>query len=316
MINTTGNINHDANENLLTLKTQNNKDRNRFHQKSANGTTDSSKVLVDIQWVKEHLHDPKVRIAEVNYNIDSNYVIGHIPGSVLFDWKTMINDPITRNIISKKTYEDLLQENGVNNDTTLVLYGDFSNWFAAYAFWVFKHYGFDDLRLMNGGRKKWIQEAMPIDKNIPTYPKGNFTASKPCDNTRVFMPYIRDNLNSRDKILIDVRSPEEYTGEVLAPPEYPTEHALRGGHIPGAVNFPWSKVVNQDGTFKRLEELRDLFGSMKISSDKEVITYCRIGERSSMIWFVLKYLLGYPDVKNYDGSWMEWGNTVGNSIER
>ena len=275
-----------------------------------------SEFLVDIQWVEEHLNDPKVRIAEVDYDQNSNYMVGHVPGAVLFDWKEEINNPLTRDIISKKSCEELLQKNGVDNDTKVVLYGDFNNWFATYAFWIFKFYGFKDLRLINGGRKKWLQEAMPLDRKIPSYPKGNFTASEPNKNIRVLMSYVKQILGWPEKILVDVRSQEEYTGQVLAPPEYPTEHALRGGHIPGAVNIPWNKTVNQDGTFKNSDELRRLFESIGVTPDKEVITYCRVGERSSQIWFVLKYLLDYPNVKSYDGSWMEWGNVVGNPIEK
>jgi thiosulfate/3-mercaptopyruvate sulfurtransferase len=273
-------------------------------------------VLVDTQWVEDHLKDPKVRVAEVDYDPKANYKLGHIPGAVLFDWKEDINDPLTRNIFSKQSCEDLLQRAGISNDITLILYGDFNNWFAAFAFWVFKYYGYDDIRLMNGGRKKWLEEDRPLSKDIPEYPKGNFKAAEPDKSIRVFLNYVRDSLGSSQKALIDVRSPKEFTGEILAPPEYPTEHAQRGGHIPGALNIPWSQAVSEDGTFKSTEELKKLYESKGITSDKEVIAYCRIGERSSHTWFVLKYLLGYPDVKNYDGSWTEWGNMIDNPIEK
>lgn len=273
-------------------------------------------VLVDTQWVQDHLKDPKVRVAEVDYDPKANYKLGHVPGAVLFDWKEDINDPLTRNIFSKQSCEDLLQRAGINNDTTLILYGDFNNWFAAFAFWVFKYYGYDDIRLMNGGRKKWLEEDRPLSKDIPEYPKGNFKAAEPDKSIRVFLNYVRDSLGSSQKVLIDVRSPKEFTGEILAPPEYPTEHAQRGGHIPGALNIPWSQAVSEDGTFKSTEELKKLYESKGITSNREVITYCRIGERSSHTWFVLKYLLGYPDVKNYDGSWTEWGNMIDNPIEK
>lgn len=273
-------------------------------------------VLVDTQWVEDHLKDPKVRVAEVDYDPKANYKLGHAVGAVLFDWKEDINHPLTRNIFSKQSCEDLLQRAGINNDTTLILYGDFNNWFAAFAFWVFKYYGYDDIRLMNGGRKKWLEEDRPLSKDIPEYPKGNFKAAEPDKSIRVFLNYVRDSLGSSQKVLIDVRSPKEFTGEILAPPEYPTEHAQRGGHIPGALNIPWSQAVSEDGTFKSAEELKKLYESKGITSDKEVITYCRIGERSSHTWFVLKYLLGYPDVKNYDGSWTEWGNMIDNPIEK
>lgn len=273
-------------------------------------------ILVDTQWVEDHLKDPKVRVAEVDYDPKANYKLGHALGAVLFDWKEDINDPLTRNIFSKQSCEDLLQRAGINNDTTLILYGDFNNWFAAFAFWVFKYYGYDDIRLMNGGRKKWLEEDRPLSKDIPEYPKGNFKAAEPDNSIRVFLNYVRDSIESSQKVLIDVRSPKEFTGEILAPPEYPTEHAQRGGHIPGALNIPWSQAVSEDGTFKSAEELKKLYESKGITSNREVITYCRIGERSSHTWFVLKYLLGYPDVKNYDGSWTEWGNMIDNPIEK
>jgi thiosulfate/3-mercaptopyruvate sulfurtransferase len=181
---------------------------------------------------------------------------------------------------------------------------------------VFKYYGYDDIRLMNGGRKKWLEEDRPLRKDVPEYPKGNFKAAGPDNSIRVFLNYVRDSIESSQKVLIDVRSPKEFTGEILAPPEYPTEHAQRGGHIPGALNIPWSQAVSEDGTFKSAEELKKLYESKGITSNREVITYCRIGERSSHTWFVLKYLLGYPDVKNYDGSWTEWGNMIDNPIEK
>lgn len=271
-------------------------------------------VLVDTNWVDQHKNDPKVRVAEVDYDPTANYTLGHMPGSVLIDWKADINDPVTRNIITKQACESLLQRVGVNDDTTLVLYGDFNNWFAAFAFWVFKYYGYKDVRLMNGGRKKWLEEDKPVTKDIPSHAKGNFKASEPDSSIRVFLKYVRDTLGS--KILVDVRGPKEFTGEILAPPEYPTEHAQRGGHIPGAVNIPWGQAVNDDGTFKSADELQKLYQSKGVAADKEVISYCRIGERSSHTWFVLKYLLGYPNVKNYDGSWTEWGNMIDNPIER
>jgi len=271
-------------------------------------------VLVDTNWVDQHKNDPKVRVAEVDYDPTANYTLGHVPGSVLIDWKADINDPLTRNIITQQACESLLQRVGVNDDTTLVLYGDFNNWFAAFAFWVFKYYGYKDVRLMNGGRKKWLEEDKPVTKDIPSHAKGNFKASEPDSSIRVFLRYVRDTLGS--KILVDVRGPKEFTGEILAPPEYPTEHAQRGGHIPGAVNIPWGQAVKEDGTFKSADELQKLYQSKGVAADKEVISYCRIGERSSHTWFVLKYLLGYPNVKNYDGSWTEWGNMIDNPIER
>jgi thiosulfate/3-mercaptopyruvate sulfurtransferase len=275
-------------------------------------------VIVDTKWVEDHIQDPNVRIAEVDYDPKSNYILGHVPGAVLFDWKQDINDPLTRNVLGKQECQNLLQNAGINDDTILVLYGDFNNWFAAFAFWVFKYYGYKDVRLMNGGRKKWLQEDRPLTKDIPQqYPKGDFKASGPDNNIRVFLNYVKESLNTKDRKLVDVRSPKEFTGEILAPPEYPTEHAQRGGHIPRAVNIPWGQAVNDnDGTFKSVEELKKLYEAKDITPDKEIIAYCRIGERSSHTWFVLKYLLGYPNVKNYDGSWTEWGNMIANEIER
>jgi thiosulfate/3-mercaptopyruvate sulfurtransferase len=273
-------------------------------------------VLDDTQWIVDHINDHEVRIAEVDYDPTANYNLGHVPGAVLFDWKKDINDPVSRNIFSRQSCEDLLQRTGVNNNTTLVLYGDFNNWFAAFAFWAFKYYGFKDLRLMNGGRKKWLEEDRPISKDIPQYQRGNFKATEPDKSIRVFLNQVKEALDKENIAMVDVRSPKEFTGEILAPPEYPTEHAQRGGHIPRASNIPWSQAVKDDGTFKSVEELKQLYQSKGIVPEKEIIAYCRIGERSSHTWFVLKYLLGYPDVKNYDGSWTEWGNMVDNPIEK
>ena len=235
---------------------------------------------------------------------------------MLFDWKKDINDPLNRNIISKESCEELLKKSGINQDSTLILYGDFNNWFAAFAFWVFKYYGYKDVRIMNGGRKKWLEEDRSIDKTIPIYQRGNFKASNPDEKIRTYLNHVSESLKNNQSILVDVRSPAEFTGEVTAPAEYPTEHAQRGGHIPAAINVPWGKAVNEDGTFKSLEDLMKLYKENGILPEKEVISYCRIGERSSHTWFVLKYLLGYPDVKNYDGSWTEWGNMIGNPIEK
>jgi len=271
-------------------------------------------VLVDTKWVEDHLNDPKVRIAEVDYDPTANYVLGHVPGSVLIDWKVDINDPVARNILSKEACQELLQKIGINDDTTLVLYGDFNNWFAAFAFWALAYYGCKNMKLMNGGRKKWLEEDKALTKDIPTYPRGNFKSSGPDNNIRVFLRYVGDTLGS--KALVDVRSPKEFTGEILAPPEYPTEHAQRGGHIPGAANIPWAQAVNEDGTFKSAEELQSLYTNNRVTSDKEVISYCIVGGRSNHTWFVLSYLLGYPNVRLYDGSWAEWSTLIGVPIEK
>lgn len=274
-------------------------------------------VLVETDWVQNNINDASVRIVEVDYDPTANYLQGHIPNAVLFDWRKDMNDQITRDILSKQQLEELLSRNGISNDTTIVLYGDFNNWFAAYAFWTLKYYGVEKVKLMNGGRKKWLLEDRPLTKEIPTFPRAVFKAKDPDDTIRVFKEYVKESIRMKDKILIDVRSPKEYTGEILAPPEYPNEHAQRGGHIPGAINIPWAQAVNDaDGTFKPVEELEKIYLSKGVTPDKEVITYCRIGERSSHTWFVLKYLLGYPNVKNYDGSWTEWGNSVRYPIEK
>ncbi|HSA75182.1 MAG TPA: sulfurtransferase [Candidatus Nitrosocosmicus sp.] len=273
-------------------------------------------VLVDTNWTEEHIADPNVRIAEVDYDPTANYNLGHIPGSVLLDWKKDINDPVSRNIISKSACEQLLRSIGVNEDTILILYGDFNNWFAAFAFWVFKYYGYNDVRIMNGGRRKWLDEDRKLDRVIPSYPEGNFKAKGQDEKIRTYLNEVSNSINRDDRVMVDVRSPAEFSGEVTAPAEYPTEHAQRGGHIPGAKNIPWGKAVNEDGTFKSVEELTQLYQAKGVLPEKEVIAYCRIGERSSHTWFVLKYLLGYPNVKNYDGSWTEWGNMIGNPIEK
>ncbi len=273
-------------------------------------------VLVDTAWVQKHLDDPKVRVVEVDYDPAANYALGHIPGSVLVDWRKDINDPVARDILSQAALEKLLGRAGISNDTQIVLYGDFNNWFAAFAFWVFKYYGVDRVVLLNGGRKKWIAEDLPFTKDVPSHAAATFKAKKPDEKLRVYLDYVRSSLGKKGKALVDVRGPKEFSGEITAPPEYPTEHAQRGGHIPGAKNIPWAQAVNEDGTFKAADELKKLYEPQGVTKDKEVLTYCRIGERSSHTWFVLKYLLGYPDVRNYDGSWTEWGNLVRTPIEK
>jgi thiosulfate/3-mercaptopyruvate sulfurtransferase len=274
-------------------------------------------VLVDTGWVKGFIGDSKVRIVEVDYDPTSNYNLAHIPSAALVDWRKDINDPVARDIVSKSQLEALLGRLGVTNGMKIVLYGDFNNWFAAFAFWVLKYYGVEDVVLMNGGRKKWLLEELPLTKDVPTFAHTTFRAKDPDDSIRVYLDYVREAIRMRDKVLVDVRGPKEFSGEILAPPEYPTEHAQRGGHIPGAKNIPWGQAVNDaDGTFKSADELKKLYEGKGVTPDKEVIAYCRIGERSSHSWFALKYLLGYPDVKNYDGSWTEWGNLVRTPIEK
>src|SRR5712692_798216 len=273
-------------------------------------------LLVSTQWVQEHLNDPKVRIVEVDYDPTANYQLGHVPGAVLFDWRKDLNHPLQRDIVAKEQLEELFSRTGIGEETKIVLYGDFNNWFAGYAFWDLQYYGVKNVVLMNGGRKKWIDEDMPLSKDAPHYSPTRFRASAPDENIRVYLRQALELYNKPNVKLVDVRSPKEFTGEILAPPEYPTEHAQRGGHIPGAVNIPWSQAVKEDGTFKTYEEIKKLYENQGVTADKDIVAYCRIGERSSFSWFVLKYLLGYPRVRNYDGSWTEWGNLIRNPIEK
>ena len=276
-------------------------------------------VLVESDWLAAHLNDPKIRIAEVDYDPAANYELGHLPGAVLFDWRKDINDPVSRDILSASSLTALFRKAGISDDTTVVLYGDFNNWFAAFAYWVFTYYGAKNLKLLNGGRKKWIAEDRAITKDAPNPKSGTFEAKSPDAKLRVYLDDVRkglDAVKAGKLVLVDVRGPKEFSGEITAPPEYPTEHAQRGGHIPGAKNIPWAQAVKDDGTFKSREELEALYQGKGVTGGTEVITYCRIGERSSHTWFVLKYLLGYPDVRNYDGSWTEWGNLVRTPIEK
>jgi thiosulfate/3-mercaptopyruvate sulfurtransferase len=274
-------------------------------------------ALVETGWVNEHLNDRTIRIAEVDYDPTANYNLGHIPGSVLLDWRKDMNDPISRDIVGSEQLEDVLSKAGVSPETKLVLHGDFNNWFAAFAYWILNYHGVQNVVLMNGGRKKWIAEDRPVTKDVLTFARTTFKLKAgQNESIRTYYEYVKGSLKQPKKILVDVRSPAEFTGEITAPPEYPNEHAQRGGHIPGAVNIPWSQAVKEDGTFKIEKELSNLYEAKGVTPDKEVITYCRIGERSSFTWFVLKYLLGYPNVKNYDGSWSEWGNMVRNPIQK
>ncbi len=276
-------------------------------------------VLVETDWLASHLNDPKVRVAEVDYDPAANYELGHVPGSVLFDWRKDINDPVRRDLLSREALTALFRRSGISEDTTLVLYGDFNNWFAAFAFWVLAYYGVKNVRLLNGGRKKWISEDLPITKEVAKPAPSHFQAHEPDPKLRAFLEDVRAHLPDvqAGKVgLVDVRGPKEFSGEITAPPEYPNEHAQRGGHIPGAKNVPWAQAVREDGTFKPREELEALYSAQGIRAGMPVITYCRIGERSSHTWFVLRYLLGFSDVRNYDGSWTEWGNLVRTPIEK
>ena len=272
-------------------------------------------ALVDTDWVAAHLNDPKVRLIEVDVDT-SAYNQGHIPGAVGFNWQKELQDQVVRAPLSKEHLEDLLSRAGVSNDTTIVLYGDNNNWFAAWAFWILKYYGHQDVRLLDGGRVKWLAENRETTTDIHEYPRTNYQAQSPSTDIRAFRDQILAELGQADVALVDVRSPGEFSGELLAPANLPQEGAQRGGHIPGAANIPWSQAVQSDGTFKPADELRTLYEGKGITADKDVVAYCRIGERSSHTWFVLSYLLGYPHVRNYDGSWTEWGSLIGAPIEK
>jgi len=271
-------------------------------------------VLVDTDWVAAHLNDPRVRLVESNEDA-LLYDTGHIPGAVKVDWFTTLQHPVRRDFLTKTEFEALCASLGIANDTTVVFYGDKSNWFAVYAFWLFEYYGHKDRRVMNGGRARWVAEGRALTTTPLTYPPTSYRASEPAAGIRAFRDDVMRHLEAK-KPLVDVRSTKEYTGELLHMPGYPQEGAQRGGHIPGAVSIPWSQAVQEDGTFKSPAALRDLYQAQAITPDKDIIAYCRIGERSSHTWFVLKYLLGYPMVRNYDGSWTEWGNLVGAPIEK
>jgi len=271
--------------------------------------------VVETSWVSEHMHDPHVRIVES----DEDYLLyetGHIPGAVKVDWYTTLQHPLRRDFLTREEFEKLCSQLGIANDTTVVFYGDKSNWFACYALWLFRYYGHENLKIMNGGRTKWTLENRPMSKETSTYPQTSYKAKEPDQKVRAYRDQVMQHIEKKGP-LVDVRSPKEYSGELLHMANYPQEGATRGGHIPGAVNIPWSQATNEaDSTFKPVAELRNLYEGKGVSPDKEIIAYCRIGERSSHTWFVLTYLLGYPNVKNYDGSWTEWGNLVNAPIEK
>ena len=274
-------------------------------------------VLVSTDWVEQHLNDPKVRLIESNEDT-LLYASGHIPGSVHVDWTADLNDQIRRDYISREGFESLMSRIGVTKDSTVVFYGDKNNWWACYAFWVFQLFGHTNAKVMDGGRVKWLKENKPVSRDVPSYPKTAFKASERNDAPiRAFRDDVFAHVKKQGQ-LVDVRSPEEYAGTRLHMPDYPNEGALRGGHIPGAKSIPWAKAINpDDGTFKSAADLKKLYcEDNKLSPSGDTIAYCRIGERSSHTWFALTYLLGFQKVRNYDGSWTEWGNMVGVPIER
>lgn len=273
-------------------------------------------VLVSTQWVADNLHrTDKIRLVESNEDV-LLYGMGHIPNAVHIDWVADLNDSIRRDYLNEEQFAALLSRQGIANDTTVVFYGDKNNWWATYAFWVFKLFGHEDCRIMNGGRQKWIAEGRELTKEKPAFPATDYKPAARADyKIRAFRDQVLAHVMASQP-LVDVRSPQEFSGELLHMPGSPQEGALRGGHIKGAVSVPWSRAVAEDGTFRQVDDLRAIYeGEKGLSSEKNVIAYCRIGERSSHTWFVLTYLLGYPNVRNYDGSWTEWGNLVGVPIE-
>jgi thiosulfate/3-mercaptopyruvate sulfurtransferase len=272
-------------------------------------------VLVTTEWLAEHLNDEGVVVAEVDENPDL-YDEGHIPGAIKLHWRDDLQDPVERDLVEREVFERLMGGRGISNDTTLVVYGDKNNWFAAYAYWYLKIYGHEDVRIVDGGRQKWIDEGRELTTDVPTRPPARYQAKERDETIRAFRDAVRDGIGAGQKALVDVRSPQEYSGELIAPPGYEQEGAQRAGHIPTAESIPWAQAVRDDGTFKSADELRQLYESKGISADKEVTAYCRIGERSAHTWFVLRELLGYKTVKNYDGSWTEWGNLVDVPIEK
>lgn len=272
-------------------------------------------VLVETGWVAEHLHDPNIRLVESDEDV-LLYELGHLPGAVKLDWHTDVQDALARDFVDQKGFEQLMSRWGIHNDTLIVLYGDRNNWYACYSFWLFRMYGHTNMKVMNGGRQKWEAEKRSFTKDVPHFASTTYKAQPMDEAIRAYRDDVFAGLKDSNRRLIDVRSPQEYTGELLHMVNYPQEGAQRGGHIPTAKNIPWGTAANADGTFKSASELREIYAGKDITPDKDVISYCRIGERSAHTWFALTYLLGYPRVRNYDGSWTEWGNMVRAPIEK
>jgi thiosulfate/3-mercaptopyruvate sulfurtransferase len=271
-------------------------------------------VLVDTQWVENHLNDDSIRVVEVDEN-PGLYAEAHIPGAIGFDWKKDLQDQVKRDFLGPGDFGDLFGRHGISNDHTIVLYGDRNNWFAAYTYWYLKYYGHDNVKLMNGPREKWISEGRPTSRDVPSYDSQQFNAQEGDPAIRAMRDEVSDALGT-DTRLVDVRSPQEYSGELIAMAGYEQEGAQRAGHIPGAASVPWAQAVQEDGTFKSANDLSELYGNKGVTDGNPIIAYCRIGERSAHTWFVLHELLGHDDVKNYDGSWTEWGNMVAVPIEK
>jgi thiosulfate/3-mercaptopyruvate sulfurtransferase len=272
-------------------------------------------VLVETSWVAEHLNDASIRLIEADEDV-MLYEIGHLPGAVKLDWHVDVQDPVSRDFVDQQGFEKLMSRWGISKDTTIVLYGDKNNWYACYSFWLFSMYGHKNMKIMNGGRQKWEAEGRQLTKEVPHFEPTTYHGQPMDESIRAFRDDVLSGLKDPNRRLIDVRSPQEYTGELIHMVNYPQEGAQRGGHIPTAKSIPWATAANPDGTFKSAEELRQIYANKDIAPDKDVITYCRIGERSAHTWFVLTRLLGYPRVRNYDGSWTEWGNLVKAPIEK